>query len=223
MVVTELAFLTASLGGLSSEGKEATNQSLAIQDKWTAQNAPDLPKDRAGRGVALFRQVQDPSIYILSAHWDSAEQLEQWLKSPENQKAYPALGDYYDLNKTSVAHIENVWLFKSSGAPGEITLLDSPIVSVARISVPTENRPKFEKNWGDVKGLLENFAKPYAVRSGWRVEKVDPGLEEFVITAGWESIERHEAWSKDPNFKTYISALQPLAKSQDIQAYTRVL
>ncbi|KAI0833024.1 hypothetical protein F5Y06DRAFT_184565 [Hypoxylon sp. FL0890] len=223
MVVTELAWFTAASGAVTPEGKEATNQALIVQDEWVARKAPDLPKDRAGRGVALFHQVEDPATYVLTAHWNSLEQHGLWLESPENRKVFPGLGDYYQLDKTFLFHFADIWLFNSSGVPGEISLLDSPIVSLARITVLAENRPEFEKKWEEVGSLLADFAKPYAARSARRVEKDDPALEEFVIAAGWPSVERHQEWAKDPNFKAYISALQPLAKSQDISHYQRIL
>ncbi|KAI1414576.1 hypothetical protein F5Y13DRAFT_158860 [Hypoxylon sp. FL1857] len=223
MAVTELAWLTVALGVLSPQGKNATNEALIVQDEWTALNAPDLPKDRDGRGVGLFEQVEDPSIYLLTAHWDSVAQHEVWIESPENQKVFPGLGEYYDLNKTYLFHLDNIWLFNSSGVPGEISLLESPVFSVARITIAAEKRQEFEKKWEEVKGLQEDFAKPYVVRSAWRIEKDDPALEEFVIAIGWPSVSRHEEWAKDPNFGKWASALVPFAQSQDVKHYHRIL
>ncbi|KAI0112652.1 hypothetical protein F4776DRAFT_344561 [Hypoxylon sp. NC0597] len=223
MAVTELAWLTAALGVLTNEAKEAINQALIVQDEWTALNTPDLPKDRDGRGVALFQQVEDPAIWLLTAHWDSVEQHGVWLESPENKKVFSGLGDYYELEKTYLCHLENIWLFNSSGVPGEISLLESPVISVGRITILAEKRQEFEKQWEEVKGLLEDFAKPYVVKLAWRIEMTEPSLEEFVLTCGWPSVERHKEWAKDPNFEKYASALLPFAQSQDIKHYQRVL
>ncbi|OTA87278.1 hypothetical protein M434DRAFT_35423 [Hypoxylon sp. CO27-5] len=223
MAVTELAWLTAASGVLTNEAKEATNQALIVQDEWTALNAPDLPKDRDGRGVALFQQVEDPAICLLMAHWGSVAQHGVWLESPENKKVFPGLGDYYELEKTSLFHLENIWLFNSSGVPGEISLLESPVISVRKTTILAEKRQEFEKQWEEVKGLLEDFAKPYVVRFAWRIEKTDPGLEEFVLTCGWPSVERHQEWAKDPSFEKYASVLLPFRQSQDVKHYQRIL
>ncbi|KAI1376508.1 hypothetical protein F4677DRAFT_80105 [Hypoxylon crocopeplum] len=223
MVVTELAWLTGSSGPVTTEGKEATEHALSVQDEWCVRNAPAIPKGRESRGVGLFQQVEDPSICLLTAHWKSAEQHKIWLESPENKTVFPGLKDHFQLEKTFLFHLNEVELFNTSGAVGEVSLLKSPIISVGRVTVAAEKRQAFDQGWKEVKGILEEFAKPNTVKSGWRIEKEDEALEEFVFACGWPSVERHGEFATTEDFQKYASVLLAFARSRDVKHYQRIL
>ncbi|KAI2464894.1 hypothetical protein F4781DRAFT_51764 [Annulohypoxylon bovei var. microspora] len=221
MAVTELAWLTAASESLTPKGKGAVNHALDIQDGWFAQNAPALPKERENRGVGLFQQVEDPSINLLTAHWESADQHKVWLESSENKTVFPGLEDYFQLQKTYFFHF-GAEIF-APGVNGEISLLKSPVFSLSRITVAAEERQVFDQAWNEVKGVVEDFAKPYAVKAGWRIEKEDETLDEFVLACGWPNVERHGEFPTAKNFEKLSEALTPFIKNRDLTHYKRIL
>ncbi|KAI5867306.1 hypothetical protein GGS23DRAFT_547730 [Durotheca rogersii] len=223
MVVTELAWLVTALGPVTPAGREAVNQALNVQDEWFARNAPNMPEGREERGVGLFQQVEEPSIHLLTAHWESVDQHGVWLESPENKAVFPTLGAYFELEKTTLFHVDDVQLFDATGAVGNVSLLESPVVSLERLTVAAEGRQAFDDAWREVKGVLEEFAKPNVVKGGWRIEKESPALEEFVVGSGWPSVERHGEFAASPGFPTYASAIEPLIAARDTKHYQRIL
>ncbi|KAI1452716.1 hypothetical protein F4805DRAFT_407966 [Annulohypoxylon moriforme] len=221
MAVTELAWLTAASGSLTPEGKEAVDQVLNVQDGWFAQNTPALPKERENRGVALFQQVENPAVNLLTAHWESVDQHKVWLESPENKIGYPRLKDYFQLEKTYLFHYDTEIFAPRTG--NEISLLNSPVFSLSRVTVAAEERETFDQAWNEVKGVLEDFAEPYVVQAGWRIEKEDEALDEFVLACGWPSVERHGEFSTAKDFDKLSAALTPFIKNRDLTHYKRIL
>ncbi|KAI4864684.1 hypothetical protein F4820DRAFT_329448 [Hypoxylon rubiginosum] len=223
MAVTELAWLKCASEAVTTESKEATDSALNVQDEWCARNAPNLPKARENRGVGFFQQVEDPTVTLLTAHWESTEQHKTWIESPENQTVFPGLGDHFQLEKTVFFHLDDVELFEKPDADGEISLLESPVISVGRLTIAAKNRQAVGQGWNEVKGILETFAKPNMVKSGWRIEKEDQGLEEFVFACGWPSVERHGEFATTEDFQKYASALLPFVMARDAKHYQRIL
>ncbi|KAI0169660.1 hypothetical protein GGR52DRAFT_476085 [Hypoxylon sp. FL1284] len=223
MAVTELAWLKSTSEGVTPESKVAMESALNVQDQWCVQNAPTLPKGRENRGVGLFQQIEDPSIVLLTAHWPSVEQHTAWIESPENKTVFHALASYYELEKTVVSHINDVWIFKPADASGGVSLLESPVVSVARLPIAKENRKAFDQGWSEVKGILEDFVKPNVVNGGWRIEKDGRGTEEFVFGCGWPSVEKHREFRTTENFGNFTSVISPLAPTRGANHYRRVL
>ncbi|KAL7625691.1 hypothetical protein AAE478_004912 [Parahypoxylon ruwenzoriense] len=223
MAVTELAWLTGASGPITTEGKEATNHALDIQDEWCAHNAPAMLKGREPRGVGLFQQVEDPSICLLTAHWESAQQHKVWLESPENKTVFPALEDYFRLEKTVFFHVDDVELFNTAGANGDVSLLESPVINLGRLIIAAEKRQAFDDNWNEVKGILEEFTKPNVVKGGWRIESEDQSLQEFVFACGWPRVERHTEFATTKGFQKYSSILLSFATNRDVKHYQRIL
>ncbi|KAI1759413.1 hypothetical protein GGR53DRAFT_149138 [Hypoxylon sp. FL1150] len=223
MAVTELAWLKCASEAVTAESKEATNTALQVQDEWCARNAPTIPKGRADRGAAFFQQVEDPSVTLLAAHWESVEQHKTWMESTENQSIFPALSNHFQLEKTIFFHLDDVELFKKPEEEGAVSLLESPVISMGRLSIATENRRAFDQVWSEVKGIVEQFAKPNVLRSGWRIEKEDENKEEFVFACGWPSVERHEEFATAEDFQKYVSALSPFTRARDVKHYQRIL
>ncbi|KAI0011067.1 hypothetical protein F4779DRAFT_615922 [Xylariaceae sp. FL0662B] len=225
MGVTELAFLTvAAPGPVTPEGIEATRQALTVQDEWWAHNYPVMPRGFKDRGVRLFKQVEDPSVTLLTTHWESVDQHMIWRASPENKTIFPPLKDHFLLEKTKVIHLENVELFKAHETAGGIGLGESPVISITRLAIPVEKREAFDRAWNEVaKGILEEFAKPHIVRSGWCHEKENQASEAFFLVCGWPSVEKHGEFVTAKDFPRSTSAITPFITARDIEHYARVM
>ncbi|KAI1772855.1 hypothetical protein F4818DRAFT_126691 [Hypoxylon cercidicola] len=223
MAVTELAWLKCASEAITTESKEATNGALNVQDKWCAGNAPTIPKGRENRSVGFFQQVEDPSIALLTAHWKSVEQHKTWIESAENKTVFPALGDHFQLEKTIFFHLDDVELFQAPDADRAFSLLESPVIRVERLTITADDRQAFNQGWNDVKGILERFAKPHVVKGGWRIEKEDQSLEEFVFACGWPSVDRHGEFATARDFDKYESVLLAIAATREVKHYQRIL
>ncbi|KAF3056495.1 hypothetical protein GL218_09485 [Daldinia childiae] len=221
MTVTELAWFTAAHGPAGDDAKKAMNQALVVLDDWCARNTSTLPKDREARGVGLFRQIEDPSVTLLTAHWESVSQHGLWLASTENKTVYPALKEHFTLEKTVVSHLENAEFFDASGPNGDISLLKSPIVSLSAVTVPAEKRKAFEQAWTENKHLLEGYTP--LIKSGWRIEKEDENLEQFILSCSWPSVEKHIEFAGGKDFPQFSAALLSLAQGTDLKHYERIL
>ncbi|OTB13684.1 hypothetical protein K445DRAFT_13728 [Daldinia sp. EC12] len=219
MPVTEFAWFIGAQGPAGDEIKDAMNQALIVQDEWCARNIPTLPKDREARGVALFRQVEDPSVVVLTAHWESVAQHGIWLESPENKTVYSSLKDHFQ--KVVLCHVENAQFFDASGPDGSISLLKSPIVGITTVTVPTEKRKEFEQAWIAKKHILEEYTP--VVKYGWRIEKEDESLEQMILSAPWPSVEKHMEFAKGKDFPQFQDAILSFSKAQDVKHYERIL
>ncbi|KAI0851621.1 hypothetical protein F5Y00DRAFT_230268 [Daldinia vernicosa] len=221
MTVTELAWFTGAHGPVGDEAKEAMNRGLIVQDDWCARNTPTLPKGREARGVGFFRQIEDPSIALLTAHWESVSQHRLWQASPENKTAYPPLKEHFTLEKTDVSHLEDAAFFDASGPDGEISLLKSPIVSLSCVTIPAEKRKAFEQAWVENKHLLEAYTP--LIKFGWRIEKEDESLEQFILSCSWPSVEKHMEFAGGKDFPQFSAALLSLSQDTEAKHYERIL
>uniref|UniRef100_L2FN85 ABM domain-containing protein n=1 Tax=Colletotrichum fructicola (strain Nara gc5) TaxID=1213859 RepID=L2FN85_COLFN len=84
MAVTELALLQFKELP-NEETKELLDYCQTVQDTWVLRQKPGLPPKRVERGTAILQQVEDPSVLLLAAQWDSPEAHHEWIVSPENQ------------------------------------------------------------------------------------------------------------------------------------------
>jgi hypothetical protein len=57
----------------------------------------------------------------------------------------------------------------------------APAISYIRHLVTREKKAGFIEEFNEVRGLLEDFTKPYGVVGGWRIEKEDEKREEWVL------------------------------------------
>lgn len=217
-----MAWLVSHSGPLTAEGKAAMNHALDILDDWCARNTA-IPAGRENHGIGLFQQIEDSSLYLLTTRWESVEQHQTWISSPENQTVYPALKDYFQLEKTILFHVEDVEMFKTPDSNGAASLLESPVVSVSRLVIAAEKREAFDQSWKEVKGILEEFAKPNAVKSGWRIEKDDPAVGEYILACGWPGVERHWEFAIAKDFHKFAAVPQSFATARDVKHYQRIL
>jgi heme-degrading monooxygenase HmoA len=86
------------------------------------------------------------------------------------------------------------------------SLLQAKAISLNRHFVPKEKKGGFEKKFEEVRGLLEEYTKPYPVIGGWRIEKETvEGKErdEWNLFSGFDSVEHHMAFAKTKAFEKY--------------------
>ncbi|KAI1117171.1 hypothetical protein F5Y14DRAFT_373383 [Nemania sp. NC0429] len=222
MPVTNLVWLTSSSDTFTPENKAAMEGAFDAQADWVARNVPSAPKDREARGVALFQQVEDPRVVMETAHWSSTDEHLTWLASEEYKASSAPLGAHFDFGQLEYFHLDTDAL-RPGGEEEEESLLRSPVVSVGRIQVPADRKDEFAQAWDSGKTVLEDFAKPRAVRSGFRVQKSDPDTDELVFFVGWPSVEKHGEFGRSPGFAEYAGPLQAIAKSLDVKHYKRIL
>ncbi|KAI1630661.1 hypothetical protein F4809DRAFT_635875 [Biscogniauxia mediterranea] len=194
-------------------------RALAAQAAWVAAHVPDAP---AERGVALFQQVEDPRVVLETAHWASSEQHGDWLASDEYRASSAPLAEHFLLDRIEYFHLDTE-AFGPAGEEEEIRLLESPVVSVGRVGVAAADKQAFAEAWDGGKSVLVDFAKPHAVRSGFRKQKADPDMEESVFFVGWPTVERHAELAKTENFAKYAGPLLSFAKSNEVKHYRRIL
>ncbi|KAI1733648.1 hypothetical protein F4680DRAFT_394447 [Xylaria scruposa] len=223
MPVTNLVWLTSSSETFTPENKAAMEGAFNAQAGWVARNVPSAPTDRKSRGVALFQQVEDPRVVMETAHWSSSDEHNAWLASDEYKVSSAPLGAHFDFSKLEYFHLDTDALRPVDAAAGQESLLRSPVVSVGRVQVPADKKDEFAKAWDNGKKILEDFAKPRVVRSGFRVQKSDPDTDELVFFVGWPSVEKHGEFGQSPHFADYATPLRALAKNLDVKQYQRIL
>ncbi|KAH8908449.1 hypothetical protein BR93DRAFT_925571 [Coniochaeta sp. PMI_546] len=202
MAVTEIAVLHANAGTVTDELKPRLAEASRTQEKWLAKNFPNSPSSDAERGAAMFQQIEDPAKFLITARWDSLAAHWQWINSDENKGTIDGIRDQIAMggdNQTVLRHVEGE-LFAGPAPEGITHMLEAPIVSVGRTYVPAENKAAADAKIGEIAGALREFAAPGDTRWGWAVDPEDGTKLEFIIVAGWDSIEAHLAFKKHPSF-----------------------
>ncbi|RKU43432.1 hypothetical protein DL546_005761 [Coniochaeta pulveracea] len=221
MAVTELAILTAKSANALPALKKHIAATLPVLKAWHQKTYP-----QSSTGPApVFQQVEDPSKVLLSFRWDSVEAHRAWIESSENKTGMGVINGFIKTEgegKLELFHLDSE-IFPISGPNEEQKgLLGSPVLMVARMLVSPEKKESFQEAWVKVKGLLETHAGgEHLVRTGWRVNK-DGDKEEFVLAAGFESVEQHYAFAMKPGFGQYMAIFQFVIKT-DVKHYRRFL
>ncbi|KAH6626221.1 hypothetical protein B0J18DRAFT_135210 [Chaetomium sp. MPI-SDFR-AT-0129] len=211
-------------------------RAMQVQDTWHATAFPTLPSSSLARAAHWFRQIEDPSWILTTALWPSVDAHWDWIRSPENVGVMGGLTGA-DKSKedeeggkrgwvigedTGLWHVGAVLFGGEKGEGEEVGLLESPVISLGRMYVKKgEDREKFAAKFEEVRGILERFARPHAVRFGWR-EDGEEGAEEeeFVLVAGWESVARHFAFAESAEFAKYGEIREFIARV-DLKHYQR--
>ncbi|KAI5918908.1 hypothetical protein F4810DRAFT_548800 [Camillea tinctor] len=217
--VTNLVWLTSSSPTLTDAAKSAMQHALSVQASWVATHAPGTAP--ADRGVALFQQVEDPRVFLETAHWASPEQHDAWLASEECKASAAPLAAHFALDQIEYFHLDTE-VFGPVGE-GEVPLLQSPFVSVGRVGIAAADREAFTQAFDAGKSVLVDFARPHVVRSGFRRQKADPAVEESVFFVGWPAVERHAELAKTENFAKYATPMLSFAKTNEVKHYHRIL
>ncbi|KAI1213744.1 uncharacterized protein F4807DRAFT_456291 [Annulohypoxylon truncatum] len=221
MTVTEISFLPSSTPGEVTETlRDIAVAAIAYQGEWCATNAPWLAQDR---GEALFQQVEDPGVVLITAHWDSIDQHHAVLATPRNQKILVDAEPHLHAATVRPGHIDGVKLFPKSEEEGFIPALEAPVLVVTIWSVHRENKTRFEEALGKVKGVLDGFAMPYRHRGGWKIEK-DEGedIEQYFIAGGLDSVEKSAAFAQVEGYNKYDQTLSPLVLNIETKHYKRI-
>ncbi|CZR57917.1 uncharacterized protein PAC_07807 [Phialocephala subalpina] len=150
------------------------------------------------------QQVEDPSIIYIIGRWDSPEAHGKFLPSKENQELLEMFKDdilteHEDPGKKMQMYHLDVDVFEKGE---ERSVFTAPTISCNRHFVPKDKREGFERKFGEVKGLLEKFTKPFQVVGGWRIEESED-KEEWVLFSGFESVGHHMEFAKTEGFTKY--------------------
>lgn len=221
MAVTEFAIFTANSPEAVPALKQHIEATLPVLRTWHQKTYPQSPTAPA----PLFQQVEDPSKVLLTFRWDSVKAHWAWIESSENKTAMGGINGLIETDgedKVELFHLDAEVFSAPAPDEGKQGLLESHVVMVARMIVGPEKRKRFQEAWVGVKGLLETHAGgEHLVRTGWRVDK-DEDDEEFVVVAGFESIERHYAFARHPGFGRYMGIFLFVTKT-DVKHYRRLL
>ncbi|KAK1770444.1 hypothetical protein QBC33DRAFT_555927 [Phialemonium atrogriseum] len=169
----------------------------------------------------MFQQSEHPEKILVTVRWDSVPAHWDWIGSDENKQIMAGLSDHIAKDKVVLFHLD-AEIFSRPAPQDAIPLLDSPLISLTRLFVDSDKKDAFSKKFNEVRGILEDFAKPHLARGGWRVDKEAETKEEFVLVCGWESLERHFEFAKDPRFNEY-KEIPELVTETDIKHFKRFL
>ncbi|KAK2019825.1 hypothetical protein LZ32DRAFT_519275 [Colletotrichum eremochloae] len=249
MTVTEFALLPFK-EPLTEELKELMDYCQTVQDTWVLRQEPGLPPTRVDRGTAILQQIEDPSVILIAAQWDSPQAHGEWIASPENQNVMAKLMPHFHVERPQgiiYFHIDEpifampvtqATQANDEHANGEAgkskaegkkkaeseppSLLTAPVLSVGRFGVRSEKKQDFIKKYAEAKWVVEEAARPYPVRGGWRIERAAEDLEEFVMYCGWSTVEQHKAIAQREGFKEW-AGIQEFVTGTDIWHYKRIL
>ncbi|KAB5575455.1 hypothetical protein GE09DRAFT_1053016 [Coniochaeta sp. 2T2.1] len=221
MTVTELAVLHCLAGTKTPDLKQLLATASKVQSAWLATNQPTSPSTPNERGEAFFQQVEDPSKFLITATWSSLPSHHDWIASPENVSVFDPIRSHIDVAQTSLRHVEGR-LFAGPAAGGLKRMLDAPVVSVGRTYLRKEMKAAAEAKIREISDGMTDFAKPYEWRWGWVVDGKEDEMLEFVIVAGWDSIERHRSFKTHPTQKRWQEFVD-LAESTGFVHYERFL
>jgi heme-degrading monooxygenase HmoA len=197
---------------------------MRLQDAWHATHFPNLPSDAGSRAAVWFEQVDDPSQVMTTARWESVAAHWDWIRSEENIGVMEGLDKHIVAKETVLFHVDaDIFGASAVSAESNVTLRDSPVISVSRVSVLREQKGAFAAKFDEVKGVLEEFTGQGLVKFGWREDgEAEAKTEEFVIVCGWESVERHLECAQSPGYFKYAE-IRPLVAKADVKHYKRLL
>jgi heme-degrading monooxygenase HmoA len=215
MGVTEIAILQSVTTTVTDELRRLLNEAQAVQDKWCADNYESSPTNR---GTGMFEQIEDPAKILVTAQWDSVAAHWEWIGSDENKAIMGDLGSHIKADDFLLCHLD-AEVFSLPPGQGETSLLDSPVISVGIISVNKNDEEDFSRKFDEVKGILQDFARPHLARWGW---VVDGTTDQFILVCGWDSVEAHGTFANSPGFSKY-SEMRSFTSDLDIKHYKRFM
>lgn len=220
MAISEFAVLTLATTHLSNEAKAALIKAQAIQDEWHTRSFPNSPLSTSKRASAWFQQVENPSLIMTIAQWDTVQAHMDCVASDTNKAIMAELdGKCIDTTKGyDLFHTDTDFLGEDASNP----LLRGPIISVSRLYISAEKREEFAAKFAQVKPVLEAYVSPNVVRHGWREDLEEGAYEEFVLVCDWESVEKHYAFSDARGFDKF-NQLQEFFVRTDIKHYKRFI
>ena len=184
------------------------NPTLAVDLIKNLKQAKAVLESVSGYRFRYFQQIEDPSIIYIMGLWDSVAAHDAFLASPENQKLLELFKD--DLRWTgdrmiTLWHLEGD-VFALDPSSDLKSVFTAPTISCNRHFVPTEKKVEFASKFKEVRGVLEDYSKPFKAIGGWRIEKeqVDgKEREEWALFSGFDSVDHHMAFAKTKPFEKY--------------------
>jgi heme-degrading monooxygenase HmoA len=162
----------------------------------------------SGYGFRYFQQIEDPSTIYITGLWDSVAAHDTFLASPKNKELLELFKD--DLSwvgdrMLTLWHLEGD-VFNLDPSNGLKSVFTAPIISCNRHFVPREKKEGFVSKFEEVRGILEDYTKPFKVIGGWRIEKEEVDgreREEWALFSGFDSVDHHMAFAKTEVFQRY--------------------
>lgn len=225
MVVTEFALLPLkSRGALPAELAALLEEAQKTQDAWVrARENPAQPETtREARGTAMFQQLEDPSVLLITTQWPSPDGHKEWIASPENTATMKTLAPFLDTageRHVTLFHLDAEAL--TDLAEGQTTVLKAPVISVGRFTAREDAREAFQQAFDAARWIVEDVSRPYPLRGGWRIER-KRDTDEFVTFCGWTSVEQHMSAMQHKEWDTWKAAQQHISTA-DIRHYKRVV
>jgi heme-degrading monooxygenase HmoA len=124
-----------------------------------------------------------------------------YIQTSENKGVVQSLQAQIDIEGIIMYHVE----LDPDDAP---LPLDAPIISVNKHFIKAGQRQAFEREFGQVQHLLQNYTKPRPTAGGWRIEKESDGKEEWILFSGFESVDDHHGFAKSAQFGEYKRILK---------------
>ncbi|TGO23217.1 hypothetical protein BPAE_0140g00240 [Botrytis paeoniae] len=176
----------------------------------------------SGYPCHFYQQVENPSYMYIVGTWESPGHHERFLPSLENLGLFDLLRGEVVLGVGIGETVEGrgirMWHLEGDALSSLRTGIDegigeedakkkspfsAPIISCNRHYISSHNREGFSAKFNEVKHALENETEEYEIEGGWRIEKEAEDKEEWVMFCGWESVEKHMAFSKKESFKEW--------------------
>ena len=187
MTITELAILTLDDAYLH-ESSGVVSKLHAISDRIRSVSQNET--------LVIHRQIENPQILYALAEWPSIDAHNE-ARATEGVKA--VLAELLTVAKPhTTMHID---------VPLSAIPLDAPLISIGRHFVAKERKEEFENFFATLKPLLEEYVAPFGIACGWRMDPSDEqkgkGEEEWVLVAGWPTVEKHREFSKTDMWERY--------------------
>ncbi|KFA80354.1 hypothetical protein S40288_11739 [Stachybotrys chartarum IBT 40288] len=165
-----------------------------------------------------FNQVEDHNIYLITDGPHSA--VSQAVSKPAG--AENKIGTL--AASRGFVGTGNVTMSASSILEGSTPPLQSPVISIGRFAIEKDSRARFDEEWENIKGILEDFAKPYSTTSGWAESGglETPTRDEFIMIVGWPSVQRHMEFASTEGFAKYAAIIHGFMKEAEVKHYARL-
>jgi heme-degrading monooxygenase HmoA len=170
--------------------------------------AKEVLESASGYGFRYFQQIEDPSLIYILGLWDSVAAHDGFVASPENQRLLELFKNDISMTgdrKMTLWHLEgDIFALNPSSALKSVFTV--PAISINRHSVPAEKKEGFVNKFQEVRDILEDYAKPFKVVGGWRIEKEEVNgkeREEWALFSGFNSVDHHMAFANTDPFQKY--------------------
>lgn len=155
-----------------------------------------------------FQQVEDPSVYLIA-------------DGPYASKHADEGDDKILAPSRSFSHTGNATMSGTSPPEGDTPPLKSPVISLGRFGIAKDRKAAFDEEWNGIKGILEDFVKPYSLTSGWAERgSAEATRNEFIMMAGWPSVQKHMDFASTEGFAEYAGKMRGFMEETELKHYT---